>query len=229
MERLKLEANRGTAGSDTEIGEFRIDIEGESTSECLMLMRDTEGKRVSLKVSLGEVDISRGFKQGIITENEKKAELKLRTIITDTMACVPKNYKVGESAKTGFFRDEQVMISKVDIGLHEQMKPFVYELRGEGEQNNSDSDENNFGGFIDPKRKRKGGSLVDHQKHNRRVTMSKSDLECAVFSLFQEKKEYKIGEMESRLNHPRATLKAALKHLCYYDFSRKVYTLKMNH
>jgi hypothetical protein len=34
--------------------------------------------------------------------------------------------------------------------------------------------------------------------------------------------------MESRLNHPRATLKVALKNLCYYDFSRKVYTLKFH-
>jgi len=106
------------------------------------------------------------------------------------------------------------------------MRPYVYELRGE-DGNNSESDDN-FGGFIDPKKKRKGGNLVDHQKHNRRVTMSKSELECAVFKLFQEKHEYKIGEMETRLNHPRATLKAALKHLCNYDFSKKLYTLKMN-
>ena len=84
--------------------------------------------------------------------------------------------------KSGFFRDEQVTIAKVDIGLQEQMRPYVYELRGE-DGNNSDSDEN-FGGFIDPKKRRKGGNLVDHQKHNRRVTMSKSELECAVFSLF---------------------------------------------
>lgn len=163
------------------MGEFRIEVdEGSNTSECLMLMRDVEGKRVSLKVALTQVDSTGGFKQGIITQNDKKGgELKLRSIVTDSIACVPKNYKVGQSAKSGFFRDEQVTIAKVDIGLHDQMRPYVYELRGE-DGNNSDIDDN-FGGFIDPKKKRKGGNLVDHQKHNRRVTMSKSDLECAVF------------------------------------------------
>ena len=81
------------------MGEFRIEVdEGSNTSECLMLMRDIEGKRVSLKVALTQVDTETtgGFKQGIITQNDKKGgELKLRSIVTDSIACVPKNYKVG--------------------------------------------------------------------------------------------------------------------------------------
>ena len=114
------------------MGEIRID---EETGECLMLMRDNEGKRVSLKVSLTEQTES---KQGILTETSKKNGLKLRSLVTHSMACVPKNYKVRDTEKTGFFRDEQVTIAKVDIGLHEQMRPYVYELR----ENNSDSDDN---------------------------------------------------------------------------------------
>ena len=53
MERLKQEAKKETK-EDTEVGEFRIEVgeDGESASECLMLMRDIEGKRVSLKVAL---------------------------------------------------------------------------------------------------------------------------------------------------------------------------------
>jgi hypothetical protein len=73
-------------------------MDGDSnTSECLMLMRDSEGKRVSLKVALTPADSQTGgFKQGIITQNDKKGgELKLRSIVTDSIACVPKNYKVG--------------------------------------------------------------------------------------------------------------------------------------
>jgi hypothetical protein len=52
MERLKQEAKKETK-EDTEVGEFRIEVDDDSnTSECLMLMRDIEGKRVSLKVAL---------------------------------------------------------------------------------------------------------------------------------------------------------------------------------
>ena len=60
----------------------------------------------------------------------------------------------------------------------------------------------------------------------KRVTLSKADLEAAIFSLFQQKSEYKLAELESKLNHPRATLKAATKTMCNYDYQRKVYTLK---
>jgi hypothetical protein len=75
-----------------------MDGDNSNTSECLMLMRDIEGKRVSLKVALTPASDTQtgGFKQGIITQNDKKGgELKLRSIVTDSIACVPKNYKVG--------------------------------------------------------------------------------------------------------------------------------------
>ena len=42
---------------------------------------------------------------------------------------MPKNYKVGEAARSGFFRSEEVTIKKVDIDLQQQMKPYIYEIR----------------------------------------------------------------------------------------------------
>ena len=57
----------------------------------------------------------------------------------------------------------------------------------------------------------------------KRVTLGRYDLETALFALFKEKPQFKLIELEQRLNHPRGTLKAALKDLCDYDYVRKTY------
>ena len=68
---------------------------------------------------------------------------------------------------------------------------------------------------------------MDHTQKLKRVTLNRIDLERALIILFKEKKEYRLKELEVRLNHPVGTLKAAIKNLCCYDLSRKVYSLRI--
>ena len=95
------------------------------------------------------------------------------------------------------------------------MKPYIYEIKGFDEN----SAEEEAGDEI-ASRKRKGGA-IDHVQKQKRVTLNKLDLETCLVRLFKERPNnegYKIGELEQRLNHPRQTLKAALRSLCNYDF-----------
>jgi len=123
-----------------------------------MLIRDQhngEGgggasKRLSLKVSLDPAEsltALNGARHGVLTEGAT-AEVKLRSLVNEKLTCVPKNYKVGEAAHKGFFRSDQVTISKVDIDLQQQMKPYIYEI--------GSADEEEFDG---DQRKRKGGVM----------------------------------------------------------------------
>ena len=85
-----------------------------------MLVRDLDGRRLSLKVNMDTAEslsVLGGARHGVITENAKNGEMKLRSLVNDKLTCVPKNYKVGEAARSGFFRSEEVTISKVDIDL----------------------------------------------------------------------------------------------------------------
>ena len=87
-----------------------------------MLVRDLEGKRLSLKVNLdlGEsLTVLEGARYGVITESAKNGDFKMRSLVNDKLTCVPKNYKVGEVARSGFFRSDEVTISKVDIDLQQ--------------------------------------------------------------------------------------------------------------
>jgi hypothetical protein len=128
--------------AESELGEIRLEMppiqegtagaEEEKEGECLMLFRDLEGKRVSLKVNIDKeasLTDEGGAGQGVITENANNGELKLRSLVNERINCVPKNYKVGEAARSGFFRSEEVTIKKVDIDLQQQMKPYIYEIR----------------------------------------------------------------------------------------------------
>jgi hypothetical protein len=131
--------------AECELGEIRLELpvkdisegttaaEEEKEGECLMLFRDLEGKRVSLKVNIDKeasMTPEGGAGQGVITENTNTGELRLRSLVNDKLNCVPKNYKVGEAARSGFFRSEEVTIKKVDIDLQQQMKPYIYEIKG---------------------------------------------------------------------------------------------------
>ena len=127
--------------ADCELGEIRLEMPNQdgqeattpaAEGECLMLFRDLEGKRVSLKINIDKeasLTDEGGAGQGVITENANNGELKLRSLVNERINCVPKNYKVGEAARSGFFRSEEVTIKKVDIDLQQQMKPYIYEIR----------------------------------------------------------------------------------------------------
>ena len=189
-----------------------------------MLVRDKEGKRLSLKVNIDQAEslkMESGARHGVITENTATKELKLRSLVNEKLTCVPKNYKVGESTRSGFFRSDHQTISKVDIDLQHQMKPYIYDIRSQDDFSDEPHE-------YDALRSRKGGPLNQTQKL-KRVSLSKPELEAALFRLFDERpgnEGYKISDLEARLNHPRQSLKNALRNLCNYDFQRKVYTLK---
>lgn len=97
------------------------------------------------------------------------------------------------------------------------MQPFIYQMTHDMEQSEEEPYSSNS---YNLKRKRKGA-----EKH-KRVTLSKTDLEAAMFQLFQKKSEYTLAELGNMLNHPKASLRTALNSLCYYDHSRKVYCLQ---
>ena len=100
-----------------EIGEFRIETDEQTkeVKECLMLMRDTENRRVSLKVNFVKQQM---MQQGVITEKSGRSNVfQLESMISESLQCVPRNYKVGESTRSGFFREEQTTINKVNIDL----------------------------------------------------------------------------------------------------------------
>ena len=133
-------------------------------------------------------------------------------MVTSKLTCLPKHYKVGEAVKASYLKPEETQIPVVDIQADNHHIPYIFSLR------DPDSDDE---GEV-PVLGKRGRPLVK----DKRVTLPKHDLEAAIFSLFQEKKAYKLAELEQRLNHPRSTLKATLKELCEYDFSRKTYQLK---
>ena len=93
-----------TNKQEEEIGELRVDEDG----NCLMLMRDLDGRRVSLKTT-GRI-LSDDNQHGefgtnaVITESLMSGEMKLRQLVSEKLVCLPRNYKVGEDARTGFFR-----------------------------------------------------------------------------------------------------------------------------
>ena len=156
MQRLWLEAKRADKSQgDVEIGELRLEAD---SNDCLMLMRDADNRRVSLKVTALGTQLN--LLQGVLTEKAARGSLQLQSTVSECLQCVPKNYKVGESARTGFFRDEQTTIPKVNIDLHEQMRPYVYELGND--HNSPDEEGRQAGGLIDPKKRRKGGNLLEH-------------------------------------------------------------------
>ena len=166
--------------------------------------------------------------QAIITENVKTGQKKVGYHVDEKILCKPKNYKVGDAIKNGFFRSDHQTISKVDIDLNAQYRPYFYDLKDPNDDSDVEMEEGLEAGPKKQQVSTKYNKSAKIPNHNKRVTLSKSDLEVALFRLFQERPEFKLTELEEKLNHPRKTLKDALKNFCKYDFQRRVYSFKYN-
>ena len=160
-----MEARVRTTSKDasTELGELRLD---QDTGECLMLMRDTDDRRASLKVTMGE----QGHEEGRhAVMQERGAKLAMRCVVDEKLTCLPRNYKVGEGAKSGFFRT--VEIPKVNVDFAEQMKPYIYELHHDDDEDSDDAE------VTLGKRPRKPANKAsDHGQKLKRVTLNTGDL-----------------------------------------------------
>lgn len=152
--------------------------------------------------------------------------MEVRSQVAARLTCVQRNYHVLDEAKRGFFRDD-LRIEKTEMTLRDQLNPYIYQLRDDSEE---ESDEGHSMQDLLGKRRRVAATSLPRGQHPKlkRVTLSRNDLDRAIIQLFQEKPEYKLGELQQRLNHPSGSLKNALKSLCDFDPTKKVFTFKSN-
>ena len=144
-------------------------------------------------------------------------------LVDQKLRCIPKSYQVSSEAKKGFFETDKVFIKKINPSVAELQQPYIFQLSREEYVEDEDMEECDF-----PKKKQSKSRPVMISTGNKakRVSMSPAQLQENLFKIFQEKHEFKLSELEGRLNHPTAPLKAALTNICTYDFRRKLYILR---
>ena len=118
---LKLSSGKG----EEDFGEVRLERneQGEFTGECVMVSRDMDQKRVILKMSGPMLETTKshqdseegGVSLACLDEKVSTGSMRVSGIINSRITCLPKIYKVGDIARSGFQRSDEVKISKVDI------------------------------------------------------------------------------------------------------------------
>ena len=81
---------------EEEFGELRLDA-----SECLIVTRDADERRVSLKLEVTQS----GQSLACVVESSS-GSLKVKEIVDTKVNCLPKHYKVAETVKEGFKRPD---------------------------------------------------------------------------------------------------------------------------
>ncbi|CDW86218.1 UNKNOWN [Stylonychia lemnae] len=166
--------------------------------------------------------------QAFITEDSRTGQTEKQMLsINQRINCVPRNYKVTNEQRQGFFQQDQVLVQTVNPkDPYEMNQTYIYQLRKDLTNQSFDSDDDSE--FTKKKKvgnNNRGGPIRVEPKP-KRVTMQPSELQDCLFRLFQKRQEYRIQEIQDILNHPKNTLKDTLKSLCDYDAKKRVYTLR---
>ena len=211
-----------------ELGELNLDCDplSEGFGEVTMLFKE-DGKRMAYKCETQTLSSGgdNSSTMGVLTtktkpnssNSEKMREMKMMAIVSEKIKCVPKNYKVSEEQKQGFFEKESAQLEKLKLtnGIPETFLSgaYIYQLR-EAQASDEEDDPSSTHHSTKPL---KGLTSDRLQAKPKRVTLPTPKLEQALFQLFQEKSEYTIKDLEGLLNHPRNPLKVALKGMCNYN------------
>lgn len=149
---------------------------------------------------------------GVISEDTKSHGKDMKVVVDQRINCVPKNYKMDPGMRDQLFESNKPQVKEISAQNMLDYEPLLYSIREER--------------AIEDETQRKPAFSSQSARAPKRVGLGFQELQAALFSLFQQRCEFKLQDLVDTLNHPVNPLKNALKTICAYDPKRKVYRLK---